>query len=325
MTNQEILAAIQKSAISTIVGGQLTTEQAKEFIDLVVSQNDFLKSIQTVQMVSSKYQLNTIEIASRIMRAAAEGTDPGFTQGVTITPRELEYKEAILPYDITFSFLEENIEGENAESKINQMFAKAFGNEILDLAINGDESLAAAITDANSNGFDDVTGLSQNDHTFLRQNNGWLEIAKDDSAVHAVTLSASITSWKAEFKKILQAMPNKWKGNVADLVFLVAPDVETAYRDELGERSTALGDAFLTQAKNAQYQGIDVKPIPFWPGGSKPVVILTKAKNLAVGIGRNMRFGRQVQERKRVTEFTITAKIDYNYAVSDMIVMAEKA
>ncbi|MFO7446219.1 MAG: hypothetical protein R6W90_07615 [Ignavibacteriaceae bacterium] len=326
MTIQEILSVIQKAAIATSAGGQLTTEQAKQFIDLVVGQSDFLKAIQTVQMTSNTYQLNTIDIASRIMRSAAEGQDPGFIQGVTITPRTLVYKESILPYDVTFSFLEENIEGENAESKINEMFAKAFGNEILDLAVNGDETLAEAITDTTpADGLDDVTGLSQNDHTFLRQNDGWLQIAKNDSTVHDVILPSSITSWKTEFKRILQVLPNKWKGNPGELAFFVAPDVETEYRDELGERSTALGDVYLTQDRSAQYQGIPVKAIPFWPGGSNPVVMLTKPKNLAVGIGRNIRVGRQIQERKRIIEYTITAKTDFQYVLGDLIVLGKKA
>jgi hypothetical protein len=322
MTIREILAAVQKAAIATTTGGQLTTEQAKQFIDLVVSQSDFLKAIQTVQMTSNTYQLNTIDIASRVMRSAAEGQDPGFTQGVTITPRTLVYKESILPYDVTFSFLEENIEGGNAESKINEMFAKAFGNELLDLGINGDESLAETITDGGGDGLDDSTSLSQNDHTFLRQNDGWLRLARVDSGVHKVVLPSSITSYKTELKRVLQAMPNKWKSNPGELVYLVAPEFETAYRDELGERATALGDAFLAQSKTAEYQGILVKPVPYMPMDK---VMLTKVKNLAIGIGRNMRVGREINERKRQLEYTITAKSDFQYVVSDMMVLAEKA
>lgn len=331
MTIQEILAMIQKAAIATAVGGQLTTEQSKQFIDLVVAQNSLLQKIQTVQMVASTYQLNTIDIASRVMRAATEGSDPGFTQGVSINPRTLTQKESILPYDITFSFLEENIEGANAESKINEMFAKSFGNDLLDLAINGDESLAATITDANTDGKDDTTGLSQNDHTFLRQNDGWLKLMRADAAVNDVVLSANITSWKAEFKKILAAMPNKYKNNPAELALLVSPDVETEYRDELAGRATALGDIYQVQNRTAQYQGVDVVPVPFFPGNSTshypsgPVVVLTKYKNLAIGIGRNLRVGRQVNERKRVIEYTVTTKSDFNYVTGDLIVLGQKA
>lgn len=332
MTIQEILAKIQKAQIATAAGGQLTAQQAKEFIDLVVSQNALLQKIQTVQMTAATYQLNLIDVASRVMRGATEGTDPGTTQGVTITPRSLAYKENILPYDITFSFLEENIEGADAESKINGMFAKAFGNDLLDLGVNGDEALAETITDAGDDGIDDTTGLTQNDHTFLRQNDGWLKLARADANVNDVTLPAdlSATTWKTQFKRILAAMPNKWKSNPEELVFLVSPDVEEDYRDELAGRATALGDEYQIKNKRAQFQGVNVEPVNFFPGAgtshypSGPVVLLTKYKNLAVGIGRNMRVGRQVQERKRVVEYTITAKADFNYVAGEMLVLGQK-
>lgn len=331
MSIQEILALIQKAAITTAAGGQLSTEQAKQFIDLVVAQNSLLQKIQTVQMAAATYQLNTIDIASRVMRAATEATDPAFTQGVTITPRTLTAKESILPYDVSFSFLEENIMGANAESKINEMFAKSFGNDLLDLAVNGDEALATTITDGNADGADDTTGLSQNDHTFLKQNDGWLKLMRADSAVNDVVLSASITSWKTEFKNMLAALPNKWKSNPAELVLLVSPDTETAYRDDLAGRATALGDEYTIKNRVAQYQGVDVVPVPFFPGTSTahyptgPIVVLTKYKNLAIGIGREMRVGRQIQERKRVIEYTVTTKADFNYVAGNMIVLGQKA
>lgn len=332
MSIQEILALIQKAAIATAAGGQLSTEQSKQFFDLVVAQNSLLQKIQTVQMVAATYQLNTIDIAARVMRAATEATDPAFTQGVTITPRTLTAKESILPYDVSFSFLEENIEGANAEAKINEMFAKSFGNDLLDLAVNGDEALAATITDTNpADGADDTTGLSQNDHTFLRQNDGWLKLMRADSAVNDVTLTASITSWKTEFKKMLAAMPNKWKSNPAELVLLVSPDTETGYRDELAGRATALGDEYSIKNRIAQYQGVDVVAVPFFPGTGTshyptgPIVVLTKYKNLAIGVGRELRVGRQISERKRVVEYTITTKADFNYVSGNMVVLGQKA
>jgi hypothetical protein len=200
----------------------------------------------------------------------------------------------------------------------------------LDLAINGDESLATTITDGNSDSLDDTTGLPQNDHTFLRQNDGWLEIARNDSTVNTNTLTSSIVSWKTEFKNTLAAMPNKWKTSPEELVFLVSPDVEEEYRDELAGRATALGDEYTVKNRRSEYKGIMVEPIPYWPGDGTshypagPVVMLTKYKNLAIGIGRNIRVGRQIQERKRTIEYTITTKTDFNYVAGEVIVLAEK-
>lgn len=302
MDPKDLLAMVRK-AVETSSGGQLTTEQAKKFFDTVVQQDEFISKIQTVNMTSSTYQLNTIGVASRVMRGAAEGTAPEDTVGVTITPRTLTTKEVILPFDVTFSFLEENIEGGNAKTLLNTLFAKSFKNDTLDLAINGDES-------------------SQDN--FLKMNDGWLTIADDDSTVHDYTIAASPT-WKTVFSGMLALMPTKWRGNVSELCFLVAPDVEQAYRDELGARNTALGDSMIVDNRGSQYNGITIVPCPFMPGGASPKVLLTKYQNLAIGIGRDMRFGSQIQERKRVIEYTITAKIDFNYVSGDMIVLGQKA
>jgi hypothetical protein len=299
---EEVLELLSKSVIATATGGQLTTEQAEKFVDTVVAQDQFLQKIQTVTMSSKTYQLNTVGIANRVMRKATEGADPGFTQSVTITPKSLVSQEVILPYDITFSFLEENIQKEDAEDLINNVFAKAFKNDLLDLAFNGDEASS---------------------DPFIQINDGYLKIAGADSTVHDFTIPTS-PEYKNVFKEMLAALPNKWKNNPAELCFLVSPDVEEAYRAELSNRTTALGDTMVTEYRSAQYSGIDIMPVPFLPGGADPKVLLTKYQNLAVGIGRDIRIGKQVQERKRIVEYTISAKIDFNYVVGDMIVFGVK-
>ena len=320
LTNEQIQELIRKAAISTATGGQLNTEQAKELIDLVVSQNEFLQKIQTVQMTASEYQLSLLDLNSRMLRRATEGVAPAETFGVNITPRTLNYKETILPFDVTFSFLEENIEGSNADAKIQRAFAKQFGNDLLDLAINGDEALAALITDVDTDGLDDTTGLSQNDHSFLRQNDGWIKTALNDNDAHQFVIP-NTTDYKAVFKSMFKLMPNKWRRDIPNLIFLVSPNVEIEYRSQLGERVTALGDSMVVDRRKAQFNGIDVDPLPYMPDET---IIFTHAKNLAVGIGRAMRIGRQVQERKRAIEYTVTAKTDAEYAVSDQLVIGQQ-
>lgn len=320
LTNEQIQELIRKAAISTATGGQLNTEQAKELIDLVVSQNEFLQRIQTVQMTASEYQLSLLDLNSRMLRAGVEGVAPTETFGVNINPRTLKYNETILPFDVTFSFLEENIEGNNADAKIQRAFAKQFGNDLLDLAINGDEALAALITDVDTDGLDDTTGLSQNDHSFLRQNDGWIKTALNDNDAHQFVIP-NTTDYKAVFKSMFKLMPNKWRRDIPNLIYLVSPNVEIEYRSQLGERVTALGDSMVVDRRKAQFNGIDVDPLPYMPDET---IIFTHAKNLAVGIGRAMRIGRQVQERKRAIEYTVTAKTDAEYAVSDQLVIGQQ-
>lgn len=303
MKQEEVLELLSKSVIATATGGQLNAEQSEKFISTVVEQDQFLKKIQTVTMSSKTYQLNTVGVAGRVMRKATEGTDPGFTQSVTITPKSLVSQEVILPYDITFSFLEENIQKENAEDLINNVFAKAFRNDLLDLAFNGDESSA---------------------DPFVQINDGFIKLAAGDSSVTDYTIESGALT-KTVFQEMLALLPNKWKNNPAELCFLVSPDVEETYRSELANRNTALGDIMVTEFRGAQYSGIDVVPVPFMPGSTGQKIILTKYQNLAVGLGRDIRIGKQVQERKRIVEYTISAKVDFNYVLGEMIVLGSRA
>lgn len=302
MKQEEVLELLSKSLITTATGGQLSTEQAEKFIDTVVAQDQFLQKIQTVTMSAKTYQLNTVGLAGRVMRKAAEGTDPGFAQSISITPKSLISQEVILPYDITFSFLEENIQKENAEELINQVFAKAFKNDLLDLAFNGDES---------------------NADPFIQINDGYIKLMAADASVAKYTIPAG-QEYKTTFKEILSHLPNKWKNNPAELCLLVSPTAEEEYRSELAERNTALGDTMITEFRRSQYCGIDIIPIPFMPAAEEKI-ILTKYQNLAAGLGRDIRIGKQIQERKRIVEYTITAKVDFNYVAGDMVVLGSRA
>jgi hypothetical protein len=231
----------------------------------------------------------------------------------------LNYKEVILPYDVTLSFVEENIEGDDIDALLQTMFTTQFGNDQLDLSVNGDESLAEVITDvAPADGFDDTTLLSQADHDFLRLNKGWINLITNDADTHAVALGDTTTrDFKGEiFPELVDSLPNKWVKDKAKLSIYCSPKSERLYRRQLAGRETALGDAVLTEGRGVKYDGIDIIPMPDYPD---TVCVITLKKNKKVGVGRQIRVGRQVQERKRLVEYTITAKTDCEFAVADAI------
>ncbi len=55
------------------------------------------------------------------------------------------------------------------------------------------------------------------------------------------------------------------------------------------------------------------------PGIPYGKTLMTPPKNLALGFGRDFTNYRFLNARKRNLEYTITAKVDSNYAVSDAI------
>ncbi|HEX2868797.1 MAG TPA: hypothetical protein VHO03_17280 [Ignavibacteriales bacterium] len=316
MTQEEILKAI----IDTSAGGQLSPENAKQFIDTTVDQSPFLKKISVVQMTANTYNIDTVGVDSRIMQAPGEGVAPSTVQGANIGRRQLVTKEVVLPYDISFTFLEENITKEQADAKLQQIFTVQFGNDTLDMAVNGDESLAETITDADVDGKDDVTGLTQKDHTFLRLNNGWIALMLADTKTHKTTFGEATATQKTRLAAVLKNMPSKWKINKDRLCFLMSVNDYEDYQTEVGNTAADAGIQTLLTGPNLKYKGISIEPVAFVPDGT---IILTLYVNLYIGIGRDIRVGKFANERKRVVEYTITAKLDYNYAVSDAIVIGK--
>lgn len=295
MTVKEYLEQLQKATINTSAGGQLEPEDANKFIQEVVDQNDFIgKHAEMIRMKSATYNIHTMGLSTRVMREASEGAT-ATAVAATFSERSLATKEVILPYDVTYSFLEENIEGDNVDSALNTLFAKQFSNDLLDLAVNGDDSDAG-----------DFIGIAE----------GWLAYMLADSDVNDYTASDTDDFLDDVFPGMFDALPDKWKASHNNLMFCTSPTNVRKYRTQLGDRSTALGDVFVTENRQAQWQGIDVIPVSFMTGD---VAFLTLKDNLKVGLGRQITYEKQIQARKRLIEYTITAKVAFNYAIGDAI------
>lgn len=303
MDNEQILKTVGTSALAT--GGKLNPEQADKFIDLMMEASRLLSKVQLRRMNSPTAYVETLGIGSRLIRTAQEGTAPTETATVNTAKKTLTTVETILPVDITFSFLEDNIERAKAEDHIMGLFAKQFALDTEDLAINGDTADNGASKD------------------FLNINNGWLKILKDSTAAHKVNSNAidgtEGKTYTDLFKAMLAALPDKYKWDLSGLLYLVSPSIDSAYRDELSKRGTNLGDLYLTENKNTKYKGIEVFPISFMPAKT---VLLCNPLNLAYGIQRDITVAKTRNERRRVMEYTITARTDFEVAIDDAVVLA---
>lgn len=296
-TNEEILNddPLVMKAIDTSAGGQLNAEQLDSFIETVREQSEFLQDIDIITGIdASEYQMDTLGLASRIMRKGVEGTAPSVT-GVTIDRRSLKPVELIMAFDITKRFLMRNVAKGTADQVINAAFAKQFKNDLIDLMINGDDS-----------SLDD----------FLLITDGILVKAKADANVHKSNW-ADNDLIKDVFGACVDAMPNKWM-NEDELKFYVSPKIQKQYQRELGEKNTQLGDLMTIDKPKIYYEGIEVKTIPSL---ADTEVMLTDPKNLTIGIGQEMLVELFYNARKRVREYTVTAYADANYKISDALVL----
>lgn len=299
MTQEELLTMLQKAGISTATGGLMPEEAKNRFIDATVDSAEFLKMVTTERNIAVTRDIDSLGVANRLMYKATEQTEPGTIRTITPARRQLTPVEAILPYDISLSWLEENIAGNAGEDQVNAAFSKQFSRDLVDLSFNGDKDAGA--------------GADQN---FLIICDGFLKRVKADANAHAFVRGAS-TDWKGTvFPGLIKALPAKYKTDKSQLRLFVSFDVEEEYRKQLSDRATALGDAYLTEGKKSMYQGVIVEPVPAIPYGD---IILTAPKNLAIGLGRDMNVYRFVNGRKRQLEYTITTRVDANYAVSDAV------
>lgn len=129
-------------------GGILGTEQSKIFVEAMFDSSAFMQKVRREPMASATKEIDKIGMTSRIARRATENdaTIVNYTQVPTFGKINLTAKKYMLPWEITDEVLEDNIEGDALETRIARLMATQFGNDVLDLAINGDDTVGAATT-----------------------------------------------------------------------------------------------------------------------------------------------------------------------------------
>jgi len=289
------LTFVEKAVVLSSTGGQLAPEDADAFISSVVDKSAFLSRITTKRMTASTAYIDVFAIATRQMTLATEATLAATAQttnfSLTIPRRTLTPVEVILAPDVSYTFLQENIERAAAEAHLMGEIAKAVRNDMLDLCVNGDSS----------------TG------TFLVCNSGWITLAVADSNVNDADCAGEDA--EGALDKVLDALPEQYDG-MPDLAFCVGRKFRRKYRREVAARATGLGDTAFITDQDIGFEGIPVEAIYAWPAA---YIMLTPVKNLHVGISKVITVEKMMQPRKQIIEYTITLKFDPEYAYGGFI------
>ncbi|HEX2864913.1 MAG TPA: phage major capsid protein [Deinococcales bacterium] len=282
-------------------GGLLSPGQARRFITLVTASQPTLARVQTRVMSAPQALLETLNVAGRHLRAASENTAPTPAGSLSTAKRALTTVEAILAEDVTLSFLEDNLEGPEAEFTIARLLAAQVGNDLNDLAWNGD-----------------TTAATGPDAAFLGINDGFLKLAADAPA-RALDGSA-LTNPQDLLRAMLAALPAQYKAR-PDLSFFVPTGLAEAYLNALAARPDGLGASALTGGWNgARFMGVPLIPDPALDAAAQAV--LTPAANLVLGLQRDLRLDSQYVPRRRAVEYTITTRFDYQIVTPDALVRA---
>lgn len=306
MNNRTLLskAAVDTSVLGT--GGKMNPEQSAQFITFMKDYSVFLRSVDFVTMQTTRRVLEYGDVSRRNMRKAKENQDNPATGSFSTKQRELNAVGVIMPYDITFQFMKENIEKGNINTTLAQLFAQQFANDTIDLAFNGNEKNTS--------------------DEFLNINDGWVSIGEADSDTHKVD-NAGIATKRALFKALLGEVPSKYfqmyqQEDKSLLKILVSHNTNREYKEELTERNTALGDSLLISGNHVAYDGFEIIPVGFL---ADDVQMVTPLKNLAYGVyGGNIETYHDVVPRKTRHEYTLLADFDFEIHNPDVLVMGNK-
>lgn len=270
ITNSEVLDAEQarKAAITAAdnlaTSGKLNDAQADRFIDFVIDITMLKGSVRVARFRNEHLNIDKIGVGSRVTMPKAEAADPGVRRSIQTSKIVLTPQELMTPFEISDTFAEVNLEGETVEDTIVRLMATQMANDVEELYILGD---VLGIATLESNLIDGGSSSQYVKDTFLALMNGWLRLA-DAGNIHDAQ-NAPISN--QIFTDMLTSMPYKFRRNRARLRFFANPDIEQAYRNTLGNRSTALGDAALTTFRELSPFGIPLLPIPLLPA-NPPVV-----------------------------------------------------
>lgn len=309
------LQAVLKAITTTGAGGQLSDTELQAFIDLAVEQNAVLGRLRMETDLRSRLRLDNLSFLHPVMGPAVEATAPPDAAIVkpTITPRFLDVKEVISGFDLTYSFLRRNIEGDNVDESISRIFSKRWGKDKVLACFTGNTATAISAAEGTPEWFMQ-RALSVCD--------GYLTRAAADADTHDVAFDAGDSVLDVIFPALIDALPQDYVDQTDDLAFYVSPKMRRQYGRELMQRGTALGDSVISGSGTLSYDGIEIVPVYGFPTTK---AMLTFDENLCVGMGPDAETEPDRKPRKRVVEMTFTEEFDANYAVSDAVAVATQS
>ena len=300
--------------------GILRPEQARQFIDYVWDATVLAKDGRRVTMRANTMELEKVNVGERVIRAASQGDGAYTNAGATFSKVELTTKKIRLDWEVTSEGLEDNIEGAALEDHLVRLMTNAFGNDIEDLAINGDGSTGSFLSIMEGFVKKTTTG-SGNGHAH-------------DAVLPAVTSD----NWTTPVMQgIINAMPRKYRALKNNLKFYAGTDVFQSIVRNNGTLADAISEAFSsrngsTQANRQDYLdgqgqtfggarttrvlGVDVMEVPYYPAD---YVDLTFPQNRIWGFQRDITVNRQYVPKKDTIEYTVFVRFGVQIEEEDAI------
>jgi hypothetical protein len=143
MSNELFQKVVNTALVSGGGGGILNPEQANRFIDYIWDATVLGQTVRQIRMTAPVREIDKLDLGQRIARHATEGVNDGVNASPTFSKIQLTTEKIRLDWELTSEALEDNIEQENLEDHIARVMATQLGNDLEDLAINGDTTLTS--------------------------------------------------------------------------------------------------------------------------------------------------------------------------------------
>lgn len=141
-TNELFQKVVDTVQVAGGNGGILMNEQANRFIDYMWDETVLGQTVRQIRMNAPTREIDRMDLGRRIARHATEGVDDSVNAVPTFAKITITTEKIRLDWELTRESLEDNIEQDDLEDHIARLMATQLGNDLEDLAINGDSEIA---------------------------------------------------------------------------------------------------------------------------------------------------------------------------------------
>jgi hypothetical protein len=339
MSDELLEKVIVSTEIGSPFGAGLKRDQADRFIDYMWDATVLGQQVRQIRLNANELDVQKIGVGERLIRGAQEAVDTGENQGVVFSRISLTTKKIRLDYEITRETLEDNIEEAGFEDHVARMFAEQMGNDLEDLAINGDKTLTG---DAGK-GINIFDGWRK---VLLNGGDGNQGSPLTEGAAHVVDAGGSVLNLGV-FNRALRAMPRKFMNNrpalrfftgsglISDYLYSIASDSSGLLAGTVGAQIIANGS--VRTEGPAGYQtgnafGVRVQEVPLFNetldatysgAGTKDhgEVWLLQPNNLIWAIKREIEIHKEYVAKKDTFEYTVYTRVGLGVENTDAIVV----
>ena len=255
LSNEELVRKAQITTDVIVASGKLSDAQADAFIDFVFDESILGSITRITRFRNENLIIDKIGVGQRVAVPKEEARDPGVRRGITASKVTITPTEVMVPFEISDTFKDVNLEGDTIEEKIIRLFARQTNNDLEELYIHGDTTGYMAVEN------DLFPGGSTSDliaDAYLALTNGFVRKAEGGNVVDlgGANISSNV------FSRMLNAMPTKFKRDRSRLRWLMAVELEQLWRERISTRATGLGDQALMTDTPVMPYGIPAIPVP---------------------------------------------------------------